>query len=144
MTLQKLFDPIGKWMIRTYGYINAVHFKDFMTGLMTFILGMLLMAFISSYFILRLQSIQDLGKSKVKFFSIARNDKSKIILTIPNIWTAFEALLFLSFSPFCRINTFTNRDAKRTRRFVITVQVIVLVIILFTVFINSVVLMPPT
>ena len=110
---------------------------------MTFILGMLLMAFISSFFILSLHSVEDFGKSQLKFVQYdAKRNKSRITVSIPNIWAAYEALLFLSFSPLCTIKSFTGRDARRTKRFVFWVQVIVAIIIIFTIFINSVIIAP--
>ena len=143
MWLQKLFNPIGDWMINTFGYTAAIHFKDIMTGVMTFVLGMLLMAFISSFFILRLHSVEDFGKSQLKYIQYdKKKNKSRIILSIPNIWVAYEAILFLSFSPFCTIKRFTSRDARRTKRFIIWLQIIVAIIIIFTIFINSVIIEP--
>lgn len=143
MWLQNLFNPISEWMVRTFGYTTTIHFKDIMSSLMTFILGMLLMAFISSFFILRLHSVEDFGKSQLKYIRYdKKKNKSRITLSIPNIWVAYEAILFLSFSPFCTIKRFTSRDAKRTKRFIIWLQVIVAIIILFTIFINSVIINP--
>lgn len=142
MSLQEIFNPIGRWMVATFGYTHAVHIKDFMSLLMTFLLGMLLMAFIMSIFILRLHSVEDFGKSKVKLVRIDHDKKSRLTLSIPDIWSAFEVILFLSFSPFCTINRFTRRDARRTRRFIRIIKVIVFVIILITLFFNSVILPP--
>lgn len=142
--LQELFNPIGEWMVRTFGYTASIHFKDIMTGVMTLVLGMLLMAFLSSFFILRLHSVEDFGKSQLKFIQYdQKKNKSRITISIPNIWAAYEAILFLSFSPFCTIKRFTGRDARRTKRFIIWLQIIVAIIILFTIFINSVIITPP-
>lgn len=142
MALQEIFNPIGRWMVGVFGYTHAVHIKDFMSLLMTFVLGMLLMAFIMSIFILRLHSVEDFGKSKVKLVRIDHNKKSGLTLSIPDIWSAFEVILFLSFSPFCTIKRFTRRDARRTKRFIRVIKVIVLIIILVTLFFNSVILTP--
>lgn len=144
MWLQELFNPIGRWMVNTFGYTASIHFKDIMTGVMTFILGMLLMAFISSFFILRLHSVEDFGKSQLKYIQYdKKKNKSRITISIPNIWAAYEAILFLSFSPFCTIKRFTGRDARRTKRFIIWLQIAVVAIIIFTLFINSVIIAPP-
>lgn len=142
MSLQELFNPIGSWMVNVFGYTHAIHIKDSMSIVMIFILGMITMAFFSSSFILRLHSIEDFGKSKVKLVRIDNNKKSKLTLSIPDIWSAFEVLLFLSFSSFCTINRFTRRDARRTRKFVHFIEIVVLVIIVLTLFFNSVILTP--
>ncbi|MDU6361721.1 MAG: hypothetical protein E6590_17455, partial [Clostridiales bacterium] len=53
-----------------------------------------------------------------------------LVLHIHNIWSAFETLLFLSFSPFCTIKRFTERDARRTRRFLISIEILVAIILI--------------
>ena len=75
-------------------------------------------------------SIEDFGKSKVKLVRVDHGQKSQLILHIHNIWSAFETLLFLSFSPFCTIKRFTERDARRTRRFLISIEILVAIILI--------------
>lgn len=41
-----------------------------MAGLSTFILGTLVIALLSSFFILRLHSVEDFGKSKIKLIRV--------------------------------------------------------------------------
>lgn len=129
-----IFQAYSRWMVETFGFERAVMIEDIITNVCIFVLGMLAMALISSGFILRLHSLEDFGKSKIKLVQVDRGNKSKLIISIPNIWVAFETLLFLSFSPFCRIKRFTSRDARRTRRFVIFVEVIVAIILIVSLF----------
>lgn len=133
MIFHTLVERYEYWMVSHFGYETAVRIEEFMTGLSTFILGMLTMALISSFFIIRLHSVEDFGKSKVKLVRIDHNKKSKMIVTITNIWSAFETLLFLSFSPFFTIKRFTARDARRTRRFVIFIEILAAIILLIAV-----------
>lgn len=134
MHSNNIIQTYSHWIVETFGFEKAVMIEDIITNVCIFVLGMLTMALISSGFILRLHSLEDFGKSKVKLVQVNRGNKSKLIISIPNIWVAFETLLFLSFSPFCRIKRFTARDARRTRRFVIIIEVIVAIILIVSLF----------
>ena len=138
----KLVEPYSHWMVSTFGFEKAVLIEDGITDICIFVLGMLVMALISSNFILKLHSIEDFGKSKIKLVRVDRGKHTKLIIHITNIWSAFETLLFLSFSPFCRINRFTSRDARRTRRFVFCIEIIVVIILIISFFAFSSVLEP--
>lgn len=136
------FQAFGHWMVSTFGFEKAVFIEDIISNVCIYVLGMLTMALISSCFILRLHSVEDFGKSKVKLVQMNRGNKSKLVFSIPNIWVALETLLFLSFSPFCRIKRFTSRDARRTRRFVIFIEIVVAIILVVSFFTFSTVLEP--
>lgn len=62
----KLIDAYEYWIVAWLGYEKAVRVEEFMNSASTFVLGMLAMALISSFFIIRLHSVEDFGKSKVK------------------------------------------------------------------------------
>lgn len=126
----KLIDAYEYWIVAWLGYEKAVRVEEFMNSASTFVLGMLTMALISSFFIIRLHSVEDFGKSKVKLVRVDHGEKSQLVLHIHNIWSAFETLLFLSFSPFCTIKRFTERDARRTRRFLISIEILVAIILI--------------
>lgn len=128
--MHKIIDAYEKWIVHWLGYETAVRVEEFMTVISVFVLGMLAMALISSYFIIRLHSVEDFGKSKVKLVRVDHGKKSRMVLHINNIWSALETLLFLSFSPFCTIDRFTARDARRTKRFLIGIEILVVVILI--------------
>lgn len=136
MIFQQIGNAYIHWMVSTFGYETAVRLEEFITGISTFLFGMLTMALISSFFILRLHSFEDFGKSKIKLIRVDHGKRAKMIITVTDIWSAFEVLLFLSFSPFFTIKRFSERDARRTRCFLIFVEI--LAIIIFIVFILSV------
>ena len=133
MIFKQIGDAYSYWIVSTFGYESAVRIEEIMTSLSTFILGMLAMALISSYFILRLHSIEDFGKSKVKLIRVDHGKKSKMIISITNIWSALEVLLFLSFSPFFTIKRFNERDARRTKHFLVFIEILVVVILIFSI-----------
>lgn len=130
MIFNTLLDRYEYWIVSQFGYETAVRIEEFMTVLSTYVLGMLTMALLCAFFILRLQSIEDFGKSKIKLIRIDHGKKSKMIITITNIWTAFETILFLSFSPLCTFKRFTGRDARRTRRFLIFIEIVSVIILI--------------
>lgn len=138
----RIVQPYSHWMVSTFGFERAVLIEDTITNICIFVLGMLTMALISSNFILKLHTIEDFGKSKLKLVQVERGKHTKLIIHITNIWSAFETLLFLSFSPFCRIKRFTSRDARRTRRFVIWIEIIVAIILIISFFAFASVLEP--
>lgn len=126
----RLVDAYEYWIVAWLGYAKAVRVEEFMNSVSTFVLGALAMALISSFFIIRLHSVEDFGKSKVKLVRVDHGKKSQMVLHIHNIWSAFETLLFLSFSPFCTIKRFTARDARRTKRFLILIEIFVAIILI--------------
>ena len=134
MIFHALIDRYEYWMVSHFGYETAVRIEEFMTVLSAFIFGMLVMALLSSFFILRLHSVEDFGKSKIKLIRVDHGKKSKMIISITNIWTAFETLLFLSFSPFFTIKRFNARDARRTKRSLVFIEVLAIVILIVATF----------
>ena len=86
----QLVQPYSRWMVSTFGFEKAVLIEDGITNICIFVLGMLTMALISSNFILKLHSIEDFGKSKIKLVQVDRGKHTKLIIHITNIWSAFE------------------------------------------------------
>lgn len=140
---QKLLDLYEVSLVKLFGYKNAVRVEELAYGLGMIFIGMMIMAFISAFFILRLHSLKDFGESQVKILRIDNGKKSTQIISIRrNIKEAFEKLLLLSFSPFFTIKRFTSRDERRTKRFLRIMLVIMVIVILFAIVSSWTVLEP--
>ena len=127
---QKSLDTYEKCIVNCLGYETAVRVEQIIFGLSMIFVGMVIMSFISASFILRLHSLEDFGKSKVKILRVDNGKKSTQIISIRNIKDAFAQVLLLSFSPFFTIKRFTERDEKRTKKFLIITCAIMAVIII--------------
>ena len=140
---QKLLDLYEVSLVKLFGYENAVRVEELAYGLGMIFIGMMIMAFVSAFFILRLHSLEDFGESQVKILRVDNGKKSTQIISIRrNIKEAFEQLLLLSFSPFFTIKRFTARDERRTKRFLRIMLVIMVIVILFAIVSSWTVLEP--
>ena len=140
---QKLLNWYEVSLVKLFGYKNAVRVEELAYGLGMIFIGMMIMAFVSAFFILRLHSLEDFGESQVKILRVDNGEKSTQIISIRrNIKEAFEKLLLLSFSPFFTIKRFTSRDERRTKRFLRIMFVIMVIVILFAIVSSWTVLEP--
>lgn len=141
-----MFQALLHWyevsIVKFFGYERAVRVEELAYGIGMIFIGMMIMAFISSFFILRLHSLKDFGASKVKILRIDNGERSTQIISIRNIKEAFEQLLLLSFSPFFTIKRFTARDERRTKRFTRIVLLIMALVIVFAIVSSWTVLEP--
>ena len=124
------------FLVNTFGYDLAVRLEDIFYGLAMFTLGAIAMGFLTANFILRLHGLKDFGQGKLRLLRYDNGYTSKEMVTVKNIWSSFQVVLLLSFSPFFTIKRFTERDEKRTKRFV-KILFVVVIIILFFAFIAS-------
>lgn len=85
----KLIDAYEYWIVAWLGYEKAVRVEEFMNSASTFVLGMLAMALISSFFIIRLHSVEDFGKSKVKLVRVDHGGKITIGSAHPQYMVCF-------------------------------------------------------
>ena len=129
-------DMYSTFMVNTFGYDLAVRLEDIFYGLSMFVLGGIAMGFLTANFILHLYELKDFGAGKLRLLRYDNGYKSKEIVTIRNIWSSFQVILLLSFSPFFTIKRYTEWDEKRTKRFV-KILFVVVIIILFCTFIAS-------
>lgn len=106
-------------MYRLFGYEVLVRSEDGVILVGGIFIGMMIMAVIAGFFIFRLYKVEDAGRSKVKMIRIDKGSKSKFIVSFNTIFEAIQQVLLLSFSPFFTIKQFTERDEKRTKRFLI-------------------------
>ena len=122
-----LFNMYATFMVNTFGYELAIRLEDIFYGVSMFILGGITMGFLTARFILRLHELKDFGKGKLRLLRYDNGHQSKEMVTVKNIWSSFQVVLLLSFSPFFTIEKFTGRDEKRTKRFVKFFFVVVIV-----------------
>lgn len=130
---QKFLDMYERVIVNLFGYEVAVHLEEIVLGLGLFFLGVILMAFLGGAFMLRLHSIEDFGKSQLRVIQVNNGLESKNIISKKNLWESFQQMLLLSFSPFFTIKHFTQRDARRTKRFLCIMSIVVVVILVFSV-----------
>lgn len=129
-------------MVDTFGYDLAVKIEDIFYGLSMIFIGILIMAFFTGIFIRRLYSLKDFGESKVKILRIDNGQKSIQRIQIRTLQEAFHQVILLSFSPLFTFKRFTERDEKRTKRFVKWMLIIAVFIILVGLFTTFTVLRP--
>lgn len=120
-------------MYRLFGYDVLVRSEDGVILVGSIFIGMMIMAVVSGFFIFRLYKVEDAGRSKVKMIRVDKGYKSKFVVSFNTIFEAIQQVLLLSFSPFCKIKQFTERDEKRTKRFLIIMFVIAIFILCLTI-----------
>ncbi len=127
----KFINMYSDFMVNTFGYSLAVHLEDVFYGLAMFLLGGIAMSFLAANFILRLHGLKDFGEGKLRLLRYDNGHTSKQMVTVKNIWSSFQVILLLSFSPLFTIKHFTGRDEKRTKRFIRILLVVVIIIFVF-------------
>lgn len=118
-------------IVNYFGYDRAVRVEQVLFGISMICVGMIIMSFFSATFVLRLHSLEDFGKSKVKILRVDNGKESSQIVSIRDIKDAFMQVMILSFSPLLTIKRFTERDARRTKRFVVITLIIMILLIVF-------------
>ncbi len=141
--INNLIDMYATFMVNTFGYEMAIRLEDIFYGVSMFILGGITMGFLTARFILRLHELKDFGKGKLRLLRYDNGHQSKEMVTIKDLWSSFQVVLLLSFSPFFTIKKFTGRDEKRTKTFVRFFLVLVIIIFLIAVFASWSVLKQP-
>ena len=120
-------------MYRLFGYEVLVRAEDGVILVGGIFIGMMIMAVVSGFFIFRLYKVDDAGRSKIKMIRIDKGSKSKFIVSFNTIFEAIQQVLLLSFSPFFTIKQFTERDEKRTKRFLIIMSIIAIFVLCLTI-----------
>lgn len=138
----KFLEAYDYWMVNTFGYDLAVKIEDIFYGLSMIFIGILIMALLTGIFIRRLYSLKDFGESKVKILRVDNSQKSVQTIQIRTLQEAFHQVILLSFSPLFTFKRFTERDERRTKRFVKWMLIIAVFIILFGLFTTFTVLRP--
>lgn len=131
--MRHFFDQYQIIAVQIFGYPFVLHLEEASLILSGIFLGMLIMALLAGNFIRKLYGIEDFGKSKLRVVRLDDGVKSKYIMSVKNLGETVEQILLLSFSPFFTIKRFTERDEKRTKRFLILMAVIAVVIVVFAV-----------
>lgn len=129
-------------VVKIFGYEVAIHLEEFILILMGIFIGIVIEALITGNFIRKLYGVEDFGKSKVQMVRINKDGKAKYIIGFKTLAEAFREVLLLGFSPLFTYKQFTERDEKRTKRFLIILGVIMLITIFLTVLSISTVFQP--
>ena len=118
---------------KLFGYEALVRSEDGIILVGGIFIGILIMAVISGFFIFRLYKVEDAGRSKVKMIRVDKGYKSKFIVSFNTVFEAIQQVLLLSFSPFFTIKRFTERDEKRTKRFLIIMFTVAIFVLCLTI-----------
>lgn len=129
-------------VVKIFGYEVAIHLEEFILILMGVFIGIVIEALISGNFIRNLYKVEDFGKSKLQMVRINKDGKSKYIIGFKTLGEAFIEVLLLGFSPLFTYKQFTERDERRTKRFLIVLGIIMLLTIFLAILLISTVFEP--
>lgn len=127
----KYLDRYEVWMITTFGYEWAVRLEEIILILAVFALAVIITTYIFARFLLDIHSIEKNDKSELQVTPIQHENRQKYIIKVGNVKEAFEHIWVLVFAPFFTIKSFGYKDAKRTRRFLRIICVVVVLLFVF-------------
>ena len=130
--MQWFIDKYECYIVKWFGYSAATRIEDGAVWLGGFFFGIIIMALLAGYFMLRLHSLSNYGKNQLRLLRVDHGKTSTEIISKKNLWETFEQVLLLSFSPFFTIQRFTSRDAQRTKRFVRIMAIVVIIVLLYS------------
>lgn len=119
--------------VKLFGYNFMIHFEELILVLAGICLGGIIVSFFAGHFIKDLYHIDDCGKSKLQMVRVTKESNSKYIINVRNFAEGVEEFLLLSFSPLFTVKQFTKRDEKRTKRFLIVMSIITIVLLIFAI-----------
>lgn len=134
MTLAKLVELYDKILVYIFGYRNVVRVEDIVLLVAGFFLGVLTMAVLSGKFLYRVKKVEDLGKGKIKMLRLNDEGESRYIVSFKSFHEAVEQVLLLSFSPFFTKRNYSIRDEKRTKKFLIIMFFIAVIVLIWAIF----------
>ena len=129
-------------VVKLFGYELAIHLEEFILILMGIFIGIVIEALINGNFIRKLYRVEDFGKSRLQMVRINKDGKTRYIIGFKTLAEAFMQVLLLGFSPLFTYKRFTERDEKRTKRFLIVLGIIMLITIFLAILSISTVFQP--
>lgn len=107
--------------IDLFGYENVIHIKDAILFAAGIFLGALIMAALSGKNLFKLQKRNNLGK--ISLLKFVKSGKKYILSNPKNSGEAIETLLISIFKPFFTKKSYTVRDERRTKRFLVSLLI---------------------
>lgn len=129
-------------VVKLFGYELVIHLEEFILILMGIFIGIVIEALINGNFIRKLYRVEDFGKSRLQMVRINKDGKTRYIIGFKTLAEAFMQVLLLGFSPLFTYKRFTERDERRTKRFLIVLGVIMLITIFLAILSISTVFQP--
>lgn len=115
------------WVDDKYEFI--IRLNDLFIFLAGVVVGMIIMSLLASNFLHKIKKIRD-GNGSIKILRVDHGVESGYVTNFNSFWETLEEVLLLSFSPFFTQKTYTLRDKKRTKKFLIIMLLFSILIIL--------------
>lgn len=120
-----LFLHFENWLRDQWGYIAVVHFEDIMLFLTGVFLGSLIVTYLGGRAIYLMKKHDGLGRGKFKLYRHTDNDGKRHYLVDPqSIGEGMETLLLMIFQNIFPSKSYTIRDERRTRKFIIVIIIV--------------------
>ena len=137
---REYYDKMLLIVVNFLGYFQFIIFKDLVSTLFGFIIGVLAICLISGNFLLNLHKIDTLNKViMVKF----KDDNKPIYFANPtNFKEAVHLMAIFLLSPLGKKGKFRKRDIKRTNQIVKLIVTLLIVLFILSIFLASTVILP--
>lgn len=139
------FLNIEYWLNDKWGYNAVIHFEDLILFLAGIFVGMIIMVALSGKVVFKLQKVKNLGGNKIKLIRFIADDGKKTYIADPkNVGESIETLLLVIFRPAFTYKSYTLRDERRTKIFLVIMALVGIVLIYFSLCsISTVFTIPP-
>ncbi|MEG1927732.1 MAG: hypothetical protein RR090_03795 [Niameybacter sp.] len=118
-----MFNRFLEWyettMVQIFPYNFLVHFEEVALILAGIFIGILIMAAFGANFIRDLYSVDNHGIHAFRMVRVKEGKKTLYKVSFKSFSEAFQQLLLLGFSPIFTFKSYTERDEKRTKRFIV-------------------------
>lgn len=118
---------------RWFGYNFVVHFEDFCLFSSGIFIGAMLFAAFSGDTISKIKEVRQRRLHKLKLVDVRKGKKKEYILNVNSVAECIETLLIILLKPFCTIKSYTLKDEKRTRRFIILFIIIGVILVILAI-----------
>lgn len=114
-----------------FKYENIIKIQDLGIFICGIIFGGILSTLLIASFISKIETF-DKKDRKVRIVRVSHENKVVYSAHFGTLWETFEDLILFSFAPFFTRRSFTYKDKKRTKRFIVVLSIICIFILLFT------------
>lgn len=132
-----MFTKFLEWyeetMVEIFPYNFLVHFEEVILILAGIFIGILIMAAFGANFLRDLYSVDNHGIHAFRMIRVKEGRKTLYKVSFRSFSEAFQQLLLLGFSPIFTFKNYTKRDEKRTKRFIISMFIVGILMIGFAV-----------
>lgn len=111
------------WMVTSIGYVPVIKLKDVLLFCAGIALGELLMVVCISRFFHKVQKVEREGKTTSIQFR--HEGEMRYFTSLSTLYQSMEFIMGVAFMPFRHKDSYMLEDKKRTRRFVISMLLII-------------------